>query len=375
MEAFRSPITLLPTDPESIEESREKLRNLERKIVQILLSNARSGRSDAQKVVNLCADIFNGKFWDTLSIVDGNPKFEGSPEEVAKHIKGAREWSTHYIARGPLREILDIVIGQALTSPKRQLIQPGKDLGHSILYERLVEHEGSIYAGSVGGNFVKRLNNGRFWESLVMMRPGDSQYGIDIAHDVLTNHYDDLDPRFATEGMALVDRFTHSNLDDMRLWRLGEEGLAKYIQLVDAVDGVLEPDQVQRLIRPYISTALKWDSENEQPYYNGDPDHYEPRGRFQDKFGAPIVKRHLGYANIKGHVAKCLISCYRHASDEHGEYSRFVDEVVKNSFDPNGIMHFVKFHIADNGKYQRLLDRADGHGVDLRVHTRVHTPF
>lgn len=352
-------IRLLPDDKESIEASRKEIINRAGEFVVRMLDEHlhQPGQPSSgidQRHALLARDILNGRFWGTLSYVDGRkyvvlggiyPKAPvETREELAKKNEETRAWAKEHFHNLELEEILNIAVNQALLRPFKTSWS-GTRRGHSLLYQDLVEKEGSMFDEAVTDEFRRRLNNGRFWEELPHVNVGtNSGNGIYVVRDVLENHFDHLDVGFAvSHGLELMRYSADSRkLEALGYRYLGEAALDRYIQFLSKIDEHkdISPETIEELLGPYISTVLAWDGDSEEPYHFGGKDSESiKRGKFQDKLQAPVLQKYLKQSpKIKEHVAKILASEINRQTNEYGQYSKFVKTVLDNVPDPKAIM-------------------------------------
>ena len=198
-------IQLLPDDKDSLESSTNKIIGEAGQFVAGMLGRS-LWRTDADSLALdrgealLIKDILQGRFWGTLSYVDGRKYERGddlatllahreTKETVAAKNEATRKWAKERFTDFELETILNITVNQALLRPYTTS-WPGTRKGHSALYDELVVKEGSMFREAVTDEFRKRLNNGRFWEDLPDVKLSlNYGHGADVVHDVLENHF------------------------------------------------------------------------------------------------------------------------------------------------------------------------------------------
>jgi len=377
-------IKLLPDDKESIESSRKEIIDHARQFVVRILDKHlnQPGQPSSgidQRHALLAKDILNGRFWGTLFYIDGRKYvvrggfYPSTPaetrEELAKKNEETRAWARNHFHNFELEEILNIAVNQALLRPYKTSL-PGTRRGHSVLYQDLVEKDDSMFSEAITDEFRRRLNNGRFWEELpdvkISINHGN---GIYVVRDVLENHFDDLDVDFVvSHGLELMRYSAQGRkLDELDLKYIGEVALDRYAQFLSRIDEHedVSPEIIEELLRPYVSTVLAWDSE-ESPYYNGEKDLDDiQRGRFQDKLQTPILQKYLDQsAGIREHTAGILTDGINWRTNEYGQHSEFVKEVLDNVPDPKAIMGLMLPQLQTESGI-RFFQESEQHGHHL----------
>jgi len=333
-------LQLLPTDAKSLPQSRLKLMEMSQSFVSDMLRYKGMGSLSEpleEAEINLMKNILDTRFWGILHNVDGtmyNPQDHTTTEKAhQERTEKNREWGKKRFMPHQLEQLLNIAANQALLKPLKTS-WPGTYRGHSILYRELLSKEDSIFKEAVTPEFKRRLNNGRFWEELPDVRPPlNHGMGIRVVYDVLMNYFDDLDPEFAKEGLALTEAERASQqFLDISLSSLGEDGMGRYVSFLEKIDerDVIKPTKVEMLLQPYLRAVLQWDRDMEGPYYNGLVDYDdEKRGRFQDKLQLPLVQKYLGSSQLlRESVAKQLSENVRFAHPQQREYAQFMQEVL-----------------------------------------------
>ena len=351
-------INLLPYDVDSREASKIKIQEQAQDFVENILHRyitdpTRFPFND--KLAILARDMLNTRFWGVLGIVDGQRSdivFSSKEQATAENI-ATRAWAQQQFQRHELEDILNIAVNQALLHP-RNTGWPGTRRGHSVLYQELVKKEGSIFSGAVTEEFRKRLQNGRFWESLPDVQVGLNEgHGIYVVREVL-EHPEDLDITFVLSGLELL-KFSLENrsLDNIQLHYVGEKALDNYAAFLLQVDaqGKTVLADMEMLLRPYVSAVLQWDGDREGPYYNGkrDSDHVKV-GKFQDKLRAPLLQKYLAESpSVQQHMATILSEGIKYKSggcfNNDGQYPKFVKEVLEIVPNPKRIMTYLLLNV------------------------------
>ncbi len=380
-------IKLLQDDKNSIANSRKEIIEQTRQFTVRLLDHViRPGRDSSgtdQRPALLARDLLTGRFWGVLSCVDGTSYEvpEGfysteTREGRARKNETIRVWARNNFSHFELEEILNLAVNQALLRPYN-IPLPGTLRGHSILYSELVEKEGSMFKEAVTADFRKRLNNGRFWEELPNAKVYlDSGRGIWVIKDVLKNHFADLDVDFAVpQGLDLMrfaaDGRKLGELGDVGLKYAGETAVDKYAQFLQAIDEnkKLSAESAEELLKPYLLTVLGWDDDLDDPYYNGEIDFDNiQRGKFQDKLKAPVLQKYLKDSpEMQKCAAKVLaggIDGIGSRSNEYGQYSKFVREVLDHVPNPKAIMGLMMQELL-NETGIRFFQKSEKHGQSL----------
>ncbi len=359
-------INVLPYDLKARAASREQVNADARDFVVRILQNNLLWKNGENKVVDaqqgyLALDLLNARFWGTLARVDGRtyepnasilavlPKKEDLVRENAEK----RAWAKNTFSYPELEDILNIAVNQALLRPIKTA-WPGTYRGHSILYRELVEKEGSMFAEAVTPDFRILLNNGRFWEELSEASRGcNSGYGLHVVHDVLEQHFDDLNPTFAAQGLELVtskyeavggrkveDAFASADLESMN-----EKAIEHYILFLEKINAGkhIPKKTIETLLKPYLKAVLAFDTEYDRPYFHGRKDeHVEtPRGYFAEKLKAPIVQEYcMNSVIMQKHIAEIFRERITYQPQNNG-YGNFVKKVLENVPEPKAIMNYL----------------------------------
>lgn len=355
-------LRLLPDDKENREASRTEIRNQTRMFVIDLLrknsyNSSTSSKSDEdileayKRYGSLAEDLLVGRFWGALDKVDGmKPSKSEYPFLIPRDIKKERNeekrtWAKENFSPYELGKILNLVVNQAFLRPYETSLL-GTQKRHSILYEELIEKEGSMFAEAVTDEFRRRLNNGRFWEELpdtvTYLNDGRSIY---LVRDVLENHFEDLDVDFAvSHGLELMASANHNKkLSSINLKYIGEPALARYAKFLSMIDEHEQTttDTIEELFSPYLTTVLDWDIDFDSPYYDGQIDFDEiQRGTYQEKLQVPIVQKYLAESKkMRDVVAGILANGINNEIPNHyGQQSKFVKGVLDNVPNPKAMM-------------------------------------
>jgi hypothetical protein len=207
-------------------------------------------KKNDQDVKRLFDDMNHAGYWHVLGQIDGKDANPHSNEKYTsdrlKAGEEAREWASNNFTKEERQEILGIIADTALKGIYSNYGQPGFRRGHTILYSHLVTKPNSSFAELVTPGLMKRLNNGRFWENLPELYTHQAPYSDEVA-DVLTNHADDLDPKFFKQGYEIFRR--NGGEHDILvpdLSDLSREEIAKYWEFVKTLDQVVyaEKDKI-----------------------------------------------------------------------------------------------------------------------------------
>ena len=196
------------------------------------------------------------KYWGVLQLIDGYATTD-TQEPTTQRNTEARKWARQRFSEGDLQKLLDIAVNVALLVPTEDSPNPGTLLGHTILYQQLVENPGSIYAGVVTPGFERRLHNGRFWESQASLQPCTGSTALPIVNDILLNHHDQLDVQFAREGIKLTRRAaynTRPSIDLCHLPNLSTERYGEFFRRTHLEVGgaAFQEDELATFIAPWI---------------------------------------------------------------------------------------------------------------------------
>lgn len=295
-------------------------------------------------------DLTEGRFWSTLTRIDGGTdsmyKQVGynyvSNEEIAEKVQEARHWAIDNFTPQELVGIFDIYLDQAMNAPVGKVGQaktPGSFKGNSTAYEQLVENKRSMFAEQVTPETSKILLNFRFWEELPDARVGiNSGYSLRALEDMFTNHADELDPEYAKEGFAVLERNRGEYLKPIGidLHFLSDSALDNYLEFVRKIDarkdelGVTQ-NQVALLIKEYVDTLVATspsDSESSRFEDHVDYDHeteendyvVTPAKKTLERFKDPLVQDYLSHPDTR----KSLAESFRYDAEYGTEYDKLL---------------------------------------------------
>lgn len=262
---------ILPdSTPEEIEKSKRKLRETEQRIRHDYFGDVIYGIKPLDGIDKSVLDLFMqleiGAFWRVLTHLDGyngRDRDAADPEEKKEE---RRKWAKSKFSHHTLEEMLNVTVNQALLTYKEGNC-PGFYIGHQILYEHLVTHKGSMFAGAVDGELERRLENGRFWEMLPSVESGGRFYGA-VVDEVLTKHYEDLDLNFVKKGFKTFLRNKEGRTSfDLSL--LSDEAIEKYAGFIERIynSKILGNQEFELLVGPYICAMLSEDNDVESDCY------------------------------------------------------------------------------------------------------------
>ncbi len=233
-------------------------------------------------------DLDVARFWGTIEFVDGRLPNQNSSaslfeptsvkDTLKKNIEN-REKAKTLFSHDDLEKILNIAVNQALLVPK-ETSMPGTYIGHSILFDELVEKKDSIFNGVVDENFRKRLNNGRFWKLLPDMSTGlNHGYGYAVVDDVLVNYPGDFDAAFfPKKGFEIFYRNRGERMH-FDLSHLRDKAVDKYFKFVNDIHLNMSDDEsfkhTQHLLKPLILELIQFydsDYNKEELRFKGNKD-------------------------------------------------------------------------------------------------------
>lgn len=318
---FNMPDVLISTDTKHLKTAesgiRERIEDFRSRYVL-----AHPGKADDPRVKDLFWDMDRAGFWHVLSKIDGidaNPGFGiFYDQDLIAANRDTRRWAVSAFTRIELEEIMGIVVDTALTGAFSDRGQPGFKRGHSILYSDLVVKPESMFSDLVTPEFVRRLNNGRFWEHLATSR-GQRQYRQEV-EEVLDDHFSDLDLDFFDQGYEIFKRNGGENPRlAPELTGLSEEAVERYWDFITRVDQYVYErkldqesrnlpnelgrgaggiffarsprvdERVAHLVNPYV-----------RHIYNPDNDGLDGRNakELTEKFGDPLVQRYIAGSEL-----------------------------------------------------------------------------
>ena len=213
-------IKVLPFDEENLGDSRKQVmkdtRHVVRDIIDPLKCDLKKYHRLGRKQLNLISEINSSLFWRSLNSIDGPDyrefdRIHGqslailTKDDLKKSkliTRRNQTWARKNFCKFRLYDLLNVAVNQAILKPipMSETCKPGNDHGHTILYEKLVNKKDSMFREALTPEFIKLLNNGRFWECL--HHYGRSSYKH--LEDVLNNHFEDLDPNFSERGIFLI---------------------------------------------------------------------------------------------------------------------------------------------------------------------------
>lgn len=266
---------------------------------------ARPNRVIDQRAAFIFQGLNNGHYWDLFSAVDG---YTSEPEEKRQE---RHDWATSTFEPQELNHLFDLAVRIAMVMPHGTDGAPGKQRPHSVLYERVVGRQDSLFHGKFDDEDVKRLNNGRFWEELPDMMPGlNHGHSYRVVNDVLENHSEDLDTSFAPKGLEIFRRNNGEN-PDWDFWLISKKGIDNFSAFMGQIDAQREElgitdDQLADLAAPYAVAAIGRVEED----YSGWMIPRFPKnakGNYMRRLAEPWVARQLASSDVvRGALAKDL---------------------------------------------------------------------
>lgn len=347
-------VKILPYDEENIEKSRQQVmkdtRSVVRDIIDPIKCDLNRHHRLGRKKLSLTYNLNSALYWRTLNSLDGpdyrefdivgasafsrlgNANLEKSKEITRRN----QAWTKKNFSELKLWQMFNVVVNQAILKPisMKETCRPGTDNGHMSLYEKLVNKDDSMFSQYLTPEFIKMLNNGRFWESLHhRARFSDKNF-----EDVLQNHFDDLDPSFCKRGMFLIEDMNDYNYEE-DMFKISkhhaESTFDKYLDFIKKVDEKEKENlfvyQMNSLLIPYITEILSWDDNFDMPTYRGS-DEFEPElGHYLDKLKDPFVQKYLiESTEIREAVAKSLYNTINFYMDRDEDMNKYVTDFVVN---------------------------------------------
>jgi hypothetical protein len=226
------------------------------------------GRTIDSRMSLLFKDLKDTRFWGVLDALDKDDE--------------TRKLAKEYFNQDERTKLLDICINQAILIPKPNTPWPGTTLGHDILYRKIVAKP-SMFRGEENGffdkkswlDFVKRVNNGRFWERVTDMRSFLGNEGYRVVEDAITNQRKWLTAEFAPEGFRILERkyegmrnggarkpcYDDVGFDLNGLSRKGILGFGKFVGEIERNRErlKLEREDVAKLVAPYAIAIMRTD--------------------------------------------------------------------------------------------------------------------
>jgi hypothetical protein len=368
-------INILPEAVSEREKSLKALQDMSRGEITNITSRALFREEPLeQRLVSLVQDIETARFWGILSTIDGywhqTPNFDG----MMKEMEATREWARSTFPHHHLEKLLNIVVNQALLRPYVNFA-PGTQKPHVVLYEELVEKPGSMFARSVTPDLKRRLNNGRFWESLPEVTCSvNSGAAIRHVEEVLVHHYDALELSFVPKGLLMMkDVMGRMSLEKIALRHIGDTGIEKYQHLVGRIDqaGVADANAVEELLVPYALAVLSWDSDLDCPHFCGVDDDDGHRGMFQLKLQSPVLQKYLARPKLQDRVAEHLARDADTQIFDGVPYYEFVNEALGLMPDRPAVFQRFRDYLEKFGK-QEFIYHSRRNGVELETGTTTH---
>lgn len=232
-------------------------------------------------------DIKAAKHWHMLGTIDGYPKKKISERLSSNQqwtAEKAHEWARQHFSENQLQELFTLAVNCAIM-PYRLDGSPGYELGHSIIYDNIVKRKESMFHDSLDDKFIKRLNNGRFWENLYNLGAPIWSLAVPIENDVLENNYDALDLVYAKRGLEIFHRNTnfypHFNIGD-----LSKKAIHNYSKFLNKLDEHLEDldisvDEFYPLIEAYYNVLHDCDQDG-NPIVND----------YEKRLESPLIKKY-----------------------------------------------------------------------------------
>lgn len=307
-------LQILPDEPSQIEHSRERIKQEIKDFQSSYLTN-NPHKKDDERIKLLFKDLNDGRFWGTLSYMDGasNPQYSpflerSTPHEQRKKRENVRLWARQNFSDANLEQILNVAVNTAFLAPFGTYGWPGLTRPHSILYRELVEKTDSMFSGIIDGQFRKRLNNGRFWEELPdMWSYLNSGLSFHVVADVLESNFGDLDVSFAPKGFRIFYGKTDVVKSDpgrpcFELSLLNNRAIDLYLKFLKRLDlsrnevGISEED-IGYLVAPYVVEVLN--TREGAPRFNG-----RKSEDYKTRLRDPMINH---YVNNSKHVRKVMV--------------------------------------------------------------------
>lgn len=245
------------------------------------------------KLGSLFDDLQSGRFWGPLSQINGyfNPFDEHN--EISEQRLEKHKWAKKTFSQRQLQNIVQLCVDSALTRRKEESNWPGTKRPHSLLYNNLIANPDSMFGNMVTPEFVRRLNNGRFWEEIPNMSPGSRTFSEQIVQDVLLNHYEELDAFFAPYGLDLFESNRNGRHDGFGIDRLKKPAIRRYGEFVEMLDSKkdelkITEEQLAPVVRPFVTSVFgeKYDKYDEgQAKYD--------RQEVKSRLNKPFVQKYL----------------------------------------------------------------------------------
>lgn len=207
-------------------------------------------------------DLEQRSFWHVLKNIDGD--------------KASRKKARRMFTEDELTDLLHICLNQALVFPESNA-HPGSLKGNSIVY-RFASDSESLTAKATEHipNFLRGLQNGRFWESLTQMYGrGNSREPYSIMTDCLLNHFSELDVSYLPKGLEIFARHDKPGTFSDAIFNPDITGIAKKV-IPRYADFFLQLDEVfskhsslpvsrdefrKRFFKSYVERVLQSDED------------------------------------------------------------------------------------------------------------------
>jgi len=207
------------------------------------------------KLGALFGDLQSGRYWGPISMINGNYN-PTDPEGSDTHEKRLEKqaWAEDTFTPTQLQEIVQLCVDSAFTRRKEQVGWPARTRPHSTLYTALVENPDSMFGDMLTPEFIKRLQNGRFWEEAGVQTFSRYGFASRTVNDVLKNHYDDLEVSFAPIG---IDLFADNQSGSSDLAGLTNSNVRRYGQFISRINDQkdelgLTDHQLAPVVKPYV---------------------------------------------------------------------------------------------------------------------------
>jgi len=221
------------------------------------------GRKLDQRTYFMLRNLEKENFWEVFNGIDADAQ--------------TRDRARNIFSESELSKMLKICLNQALVFVKSNA-HPGSLKGNSTVY-RFASDPDSLTAQATShiSNFTRRLQNGRFWESLSDINGrGANGKNYSIAEDCLLNHFEELDASYLPKGLEIMARqdsaFASSNsFHTPTLLGLSSEAVPKYGDFFLQLDRsfrdhkalqVSQNDFRRRFFKPYVERVLKNDKDD-----------------------------------------------------------------------------------------------------------------
>jgi hypothetical protein len=265
------------------------------------------------EVALLFRDIEVGRFWGIMEKIDGATDYQGVPgferglseEQAAQKREENRTWAREHFTPDQLQELFGIYMTMVFSAPDGTIEAPGSDRPSSMAYMQIVDKPGSMFADQITPEMRKTLNNRRFWEEFASLRVGIGN-SHRVINDVLTKHFDELDPTFAPEGLRIVGIIQKrwKEKPEAELDYLTDEAIDRYAEFMDVINQQrdalgISQEQMVPLVRPYFNEILAISHEDEFELRFGH--HYDyktekyisPKRDCKTRLSEPLIREFL----------------------------------------------------------------------------------